>query len=106
MRKLQEEILFLEKELSRKSEYANTLLNQPKPDWMQVKGSLKPGEVAIEILRSRNSFNPMDSGEYSPYIPGNQEPKIIKLGNATWAETGALVNTSQSILNDKDSLLL
>lgn len=101
LQKLQDEILFLEKELSRKSDYANTLLNQPKPDWMQIKASLKSGEVGIEILRTRNSFNPMDSGEYIAIIilPGNQNPKIIKLGNATWAETGALVNYRRSILN-------
>lgn len=101
LRKLQEDILFLEKELSRKSDYANTLLNQKKPDWKQIQSSLKTGEVGIEILRTRNSLNAKDSGEYIAIIifPGNIEPKLIRIGNATWAETGALVNYRRSILN-------
>ncbi len=101
LQKLQEDILYLEKDLSRKSEYANSLLNQNKPNWENIQASLLAGEAAVEIIRSRNQLSNQDSGEYIGIIllPGKTEPKIIRLGNASWAESGALINYRRSILN-------
>jgi tetratricopeptide (TPR) repeat protein len=99
--KLQESIANLEKDLSKKSTLAYSLLNEEKPNWKSIQKSLLPGEAAIEILRTRKDAFRKDSGDYVAIVlrPDISAPVLIPLGDAYKAETASLINYRRSILN-------
>ncbi len=78
--KLEKDIETLEKELSLLSDQFNSLKDQKAPTWIDVQESLKPNEVAIEIIRFRHFKQDFsDSIIYAALILDSETKKVPKI---------------------------
>ena len=81
---LEDEINNMEKELSRKSELFATVNDRRVFTWKDVQRNLKPGEVAIEIVRTKRLGTFRDSTAYVALIVSAEtkdHPDIVVLKN-------------------------
>lgn len=83
---LEDEINNIEKELSRKSELFSTVNDNRVFTWRDVQQHLKPGEVAIEIVRTKKPGRFRDTTAYVALVVGvetkdHPDMVILKNGN-------------------------
>jgi CHAT domain-containing protein/Flp pilus assembly protein TadD len=95
----------LEKWLSLKSEAFASSIVVPASDWTKIQKILKPGEAAIEIIRTRL---PNDSVVYAAVIlkSGTSQPHMVALSDGKTLEEKAFklyINSIRFQLEDKKS---
>jgi CHAT domain-containing protein len=102
---LQTEIEKIEKELSAKSEFFGQDFENKKISWTDVRKSLNPNEVAIEMVRFRyfnHSFT--DSVIYAALYVKNEKteptPRVIMLGNGKLLEARNFIFYRNAIMRE------
>jgi CHAT domain-containing protein/Flp pilus assembly protein TadD len=99
---LEDEINNIEKELSRKSELFSTINDRRVFTWKDVQRNLKPGEVAIEIVRTKRLSSFRDSTAYVALIVSvetKDHPDVIVLKNGGQFETKYINYYRNAIIN-------